>query len=176
MNQSHYRAPEVEHEDYFSWFGLSRRFLIDSNLLEQKYTELSRSFHPDRHVMASAAVKAEMLKKSADINDAYETLLSPVKRANYLLSLYGVNNKDIKADPETLMESLEWWEQLSSNEEAVFLQKFQQELEAKKSECIVALGAAFDKNNKNSAALLTAKLQYIDKALLEVRSKLFGLT
>ncbi|MDR4471216.1 MAG: hypothetical protein MRJ92_00755 [Nitrospira sp.] len=33
--------------DYFSCFGLPRRLLIDTNILETKFYELSRAFHPD---------------------------------------------------------------------------------------------------------------------------------
>ncbi|KAL8744220.1 MAG: hypothetical protein Q9190_003502, partial [Brigantiaea leucoxantha] len=45
--------------------------------------------HPDRHPSAAAKPRAEAT--SAAINSAYRTLLDPLLRARYLLSLHGID-------------------------------------------------------------------------------------
>jgi molecular chaperone HscB len=76
--------------DYFSFLGLPRRLTLDMPLLEVRFRELSREYHPDYFYNASQRERLESLEKSSHLNDAYRTLRDPVSRIEYLLSLEGL--------------------------------------------------------------------------------------
>lgn len=85
--------------DYFSCFGLPRRLVIDTNILETKFYELSRAFHPDFYQNKSDAEQTISLGNSAMLNTAYRTLRDPIQRAEYLLDLEAGAVKDIRTTP-----------------------------------------------------------------------------
>jgi molecular chaperone HscB len=82
--------------NHFELFGLPARFGVDAAALEQRYRELQRDVHPDRHASGSAVDKRLALQASAHVNEAHRTLSDPVARAEYLLALRG-----IRTNPET---------------------------------------------------------------------------
>jgi molecular chaperone HscB len=83
------RAPEAK-ADYFAFLGLPRRLNIDMPLLEQRFRELSRQYHPDYFYNAPPKERLAALEKSSHLNDAYRTLRSPISRIEYLLGLEGL--------------------------------------------------------------------------------------
>ena len=66
-------------------------FHINPALLRKEFLQLQAKAHPDRH---QGIDKAKAEAASARINDAYKTLLNPLARARYLLSLQGVEMSD----------------------------------------------------------------------------------
>ncbi|KAI4174456.1 MAG: hypothetical protein LQ346_008231 [Caloplaca aetnensis] len=62
-------------------------FHVNPSTLRKEFLQLQAKAHPDRH---QGADKAKAEAASARINDAYKTLLNPLARARYLLSLRGV--------------------------------------------------------------------------------------
>ncbi|MBS0177708.1 MAG: Fe-S protein assembly co-chaperone HscB [Nitrospira sp.] len=85
--------------DYFTCFGLPRRLTIDTQVLEGKFYELSRAFHPDFYQNKSDAEQSISLGNSAMLNTAYRTLRDPIQRAEYLLDLEAGAVKDIRTSP-----------------------------------------------------------------------------
>jgi molecular chaperone HscB len=77
-------------DDYFAFLGLPRRLDIDMALLEQRFRELSRQYHPDYFYNAPAKERLAALERSSHLNDAYRTLRNPVSRIEYLLGLEGL--------------------------------------------------------------------------------------
>ena len=63
------------------------QFKIDLNRLQQSYRIIQAEIHPDKFVSASQIEKNESLKKSTEVNDAYQTLKNPIKRARYLIKI-----------------------------------------------------------------------------------------
>jgi molecular chaperone HscB len=74
-------------DDYFAFLGLPRRLNIDMALLEQRFRELSRQYHPDYFYNAPPKERLAALEHSSHLNDAYRTLRNPVSRIEYLLTL-----------------------------------------------------------------------------------------
>ena len=77
--------------NHFELFGLPVRFRFDPVALDSAYRELQREIHPDRHATAADAERRLALQSSARVNEAYRALKDPVERAQYLLSLHGVD-------------------------------------------------------------------------------------
>lgn len=98
--------------DYFEVFGLPRILGIDLAALEKKFHELSRKYHPDYFSTAPPAEKTQAVRMTALLNDAYRTLRHPVRRVEYLVSLYGLKSDGSKVPQALLMEVFEINEQL----------------------------------------------------------------
>src|SRR4030088_2830386 len=76
--------------DYFTFFGLPRKFNLDVAAVEKDFYELSRKLHPDLNARAGSKEQEWSLQQSSLLNDAYRTLKDPIKRTQYLLQLEGV--------------------------------------------------------------------------------------
>ena len=100
----------------FEIFSITPTFDIDLVKLEAEYFKAQRLFHPDRFVGEPSAEKMAALQKSMDINQAYEILKNPLKRAQHLLQLQGIivgtDADSVKPSPALLMEIMEMREQL----------------------------------------------------------------
>jgi molecular chaperone HscB len=80
--------------NHLELFGLPERFRFDPALLDRAYHALQGEVHPDRHAAAGATEQRIALQSSARVNEAYRALKDPVARAQYLLSLHGVDAFD----------------------------------------------------------------------------------
>jgi molecular chaperone HscB len=101
--------------NYFELFNLSTDFQIDLTGLSQTYQTLQKLTHPDKFATGSGREKLLAVQKNAQVNDAYQTLKSPLLRAEYLLELRGIELKhehQTMQDPTFLMQQMEWREQL----------------------------------------------------------------
>ena len=84
------RQGRQQQADYFAFLGFPRRLQIDMALLEQRFRELSRQYHPDYFYNAPPKERLAALERSSHLNDAYRTLRNPVSRIEYLLTLEGL--------------------------------------------------------------------------------------
>src|SRR6266511_241866 len=78
-------------QNYFALFGLPQRYRFDPEKLDTAYRALQRVVHPDRYAAAGDAERRMALQSSARVNEAYRALKDPVSRAQYLLSLRGID-------------------------------------------------------------------------------------
>ena len=103
------------HKDYFALFGFRAEYAIADDQLESHYLALQRLTHPDRHAGDTRAQHLAV-RYAARINEAYETLRCPVRRAAYLLQLYtgssGHEETTAVNDSVFLTEQLQWREAL----------------------------------------------------------------
>jgi molecular chaperone HscB len=77
--------------DYFRVLGVPRIFAVDTAEVERRYKELTKILHPDRFARADPQARRASLERSVQLNEAWRTLKDPVRRAEYLLSLHGVD-------------------------------------------------------------------------------------
>jgi len=101
--------PPLPGRDYFQILELPRTFTLAPATLEQAFKRLSRQLHPDRFATASPRVRRLSLEHATALNDANRTLRVPVKRAEYLLELWGrpIGKEDSRSQlPLELMETV----------------------------------------------------------------------
>ncbi len=77
-------------QDFFTFFALPRKLILDVTALEKQFYTLSRKLHPDRFASKPQAEQEAALAQSSLLNDAYRTLKDPILRTQYLLTLEGV--------------------------------------------------------------------------------------
>ncbi len=100
--------------DPFATFGLPARFDVNLPELERVHRELSRAVHPDR--VASSAGRKDAVEQAMQVNEAFRVLRDPVKRAEALFQLRGIEvgeTHEPKPPPDFLMEVLEQREALA---------------------------------------------------------------
>lgn len=101
--------------NYFSLFSLPVRYDLDTQALAGRYQDLQRQYHPDRFAAGDAKEQAQALTMAATINDAYQSLKHPLKRAEYMLLLHDIdinNEQHTMHDTAFLMEQMELREAL----------------------------------------------------------------
>ena len=96
--------------DYYSIFGIPRALGLDIDELQARFYKLSRVLHPDHYSRKSEMERECSNQATAKLNDAWRTLRDPVSRAEYVLSLEGLEAAEQKAKdvpPELLEEVFE---------------------------------------------------------------------
>lgn len=154
--------------NFFTLLQLPEAFVIDLETLHQNYQSIQKDIHPDRFATFDDEAKLESIKKTAQVNDAYQTLKSPIRRAEYLLQLKGINIHDEKytAVPQDfLMQQMEWREELEAHKlNKVALEKLAQDIQKNKNDMMNQLPSFFDdKNHLNDAIRVTRELNFIEK-------------
>ncbi|WP_394130999.1 co-chaperone HscB [Shewanella maritima] len=99
--------------NYFELFHFTPAFDIDTALLAERYRELQRAVHPDKFAHDSEQQKLLSVQRTAQINDGYQTLKAPLRRAEHMLSLRGLDlshETTTVKDTSFLMQQMEWRE------------------------------------------------------------------
>ena len=110
------QAPNLAASD-FALFQLPQQYAIDLISLEQSWKALQRHAHPDMHAQADASAQRLSMQWSVRINEAYQRLKNPVKRAAYLCELLGVPiaaETNTAMPTEFLVQQITWREALDS--------------------------------------------------------------
>jgi molecular chaperone HscB len=110
-------------DDDFTLFGLPRRFALDRAQLDASWRALQARVHPDRFASDGAAAQRLAMQWAVRINEAYQRLKDPLKRAARLCELAGAPieaESNTAMPPAFLMQQMEWREAL---EEARTLQQ-----------------------------------------------------
>lgn len=73
----------------FELFGLPPQFAQDRAAVDARWKNLQREAHPDKFSAQGAAAQRVAMQWSVRINEAYQRLKDPLKRAAYLCELHG---------------------------------------------------------------------------------------
>ncbi len=99
----------------FELFGLTQKFSQDRAAIDARWKELQREAHPDKFAAQGSSAQRVAMQWSVRINEAYQRLKDPLKRAAYLCELNGapVNAENNTAMPASfLMQQMAWREAL----------------------------------------------------------------
>lgn len=150
--------------DDFELMGLPRQFALDRAQLDTRWKELQKQAHPDRFAAEGAVAQRVAMQWSVRINEAYQRLKNPLKRAAYLCELLGapVRAEDNTAMPTAfLMQQMEWREALDDAADEADIDRLELEVASAKREML----------QKCEQLLVSPK--GAQKAVQEVRSLMF---
>ena len=164
-------------QNHFELFGLPARFAVEVSVLEARYHELQREVHPDRFAAAPDAERRVSMQLATRVNEAYQTLKSPLRRAVYILRLRGVDPEfetNTAMPPEFLMEQMSWRERIEAgSERPEALLQLQADLRDESSKIYEKLQGQLDERRDNEAASQTARmLMFYEKLDEEIDDKL----
>lgn len=102
-------------DDDFTLFGLTPRQALDRSELDARWRQLQGAAHPDRFAADDAQAQRLAMQWAVRINEAYQRLKDPLKRAAYLCERRGApidaeRNTAMPAD--FLMQQMAWREAL----------------------------------------------------------------
>lgn len=133
--------------DDFELFGVSRRFAQDRAFLDARWKELQREAHPDRFAAQGPAAQRVAMQWSVRINEAYQRLKDPQRRAAYLCELHGapIRAEDNTAMPAAfLMQQMEWREALDDARGGDALDALDDETQAARRAALERLATLID--------------------------------
>ena len=163
--------------NHFELFGLPMQFAVDAAELDRRYRELQREVHPDRFAAAPQAEQRISMQFATRVNEAYQTLKSPLRRAVYILQMRGV---DPKLETNTampagfLMEQMDWRERIEAgSEKPEALLQLQAGLRDESGKIYETLHRQLDEIRDDDAASQTARmLMFYEKLDEEIDDKL----
>ncbi len=160
----------------FELFGLPQQFALDRAQLDELWKALQREAHPDRFAAEGAAAQRVAMQWSVRINEAYQRLKDPLKRAAYLCELRGVPvhaESNTAMPPAFLMQQMEWREALEDTDDVGALEDLADEVAAERKRVQQSLGQLLDGANDPLAAVGQVRaLMFIERFAAEVDAKL----
>lgn len=158
------------HDNYFAVFGLAIGFNVDDQALAGRYRELQRQHHPDRFAHLPQE-QQQAVQYSAQLNTAYDTLNSPVKRASYLLQLanHPISLNTSIADTDFLMSQLELREQMDEAESIEQLVGLRLEVEEWLQSLAREFVLDYDDEDWSEAQDTVRKMHFMANFLLDIR-------
>ena len=152
---------------HFELFGLPPAFSLDLQALERAYREIQSRVHPDRFAQAGDAERRASLQWTSRVNEGFEVLKNPVKRASHLLALHGVDvafETNTAMPPEFLMQQMELREKLEEARDSSSLDKLRQDLLSARQKLESEIGDTIDgRRDYRSGADLVRKLQFLHR-------------
>lgn len=130
----------------FELFHLAPAFALERADLDQRWKDLQRLVHPDRHA-SDAQTQRQAVQWSVRVNEAYQRLKDPIKRAAYLCELHGV---PVGAQTNTqmpgafLMQQMAWREALEEANSLADLEALWDETQASRRDLLAAMQISAD--------------------------------
>ena len=149
-------------------------YQVETSQLESEYRKLQAEYHPDRFTDAADNERVQALQLASIINDAYETLKSPLKRAAYLLTLNGVDPEEHNQshlEEAFLIKQMELREDLESFVEAENLDgltRLRKETEQERDVVVGKFESCFNASELEQAKSVYNQLQFLFKLLEEI--------
>ncbi|MCS6797883.1 MAG: Fe-S protein assembly co-chaperone HscB [Myxococcota bacterium] len=157
--RAHPLARAAGADDPFAVLGLPRRWSLDLTALERRWKELSRQVHPDRHARGTPSERRLAVERAVAVNEAYRTLRDPVRRAEVLVRLLGVDPAGAQ-DPDLLEEAIEFGESIAASvSDAEARARLATLLERRRDEATRMLGEALDAGDGPAAGRALGRLR-----------------
>lgn len=161
--------------NFFEIFSIAVGWQISIRDLDTRYRQLQLEFHPDRYASAGQTEQRLAVQTASLINQAYDTLKSPLKRAQYLLELNNIDadqDSHITSDGAFLMRQMALREALSDIRQAAeplqSLEQLRADVEQGYDEEQEQFHSQYQANALNDAFNTVAKMQFSAKLLDEI--------
>lgn len=159
---------DLRQKNHFEKFSLAVNFEINLEELEQKYLQFQMQFHPDKSDLND-------VENSVIINEAYEILKEPVRRASYILQLSGIDIEkdpsDVKPDMILLEKILNLQEEINQVNDSDFAAKLKKSIDAQLQQSLIEIKELLEKAQLQKAALKIMEAKYLKKSLSDLKKK-----
>ena len=160
----------------FELFELPLRFAQDRAAIDARWKDLQREAHPDKFAAQGAAAQRLAMQWSVRINEAYQRLKDPQRRAAYLCELQGAA---IAAHTNTampaafLMLQMNWREALDEARGVDALEAIGAQAQAYKKTALAKIENSLDTEHDFAAAAGEVRaLMFVEKFLTEVHTRI----
>lgn len=160
----------------FELFGLSPQFAQDRAAIDARWKDLQREAHPDKFAAQGAAAQRVAMQWSVRINEAYQRLKDPLKRAAYLCELNAapVNAENNTAMPGAfLMQQMEWREALDEAHSVDEVDQISLQVSSMRRELLQKCEQLLDSQQDYPAAVQQVRaLMFIERFARDVDARL----
>jgi molecular chaperone HscB len=167
-------TPNLQSSD-FELFGLPERFAQDPAAIDARWKELQREVHPDRFSAQGASAQRVAMQWSVRVNEAYQRLRDPLRRAASLCERRGA---PIEAESNTampgafLMEQMAWREALEEATSEPELDALHAKLTGARAQALARIGALLDQaGDARAAAQQVRALMFIERFAHDVEAR-----
>jgi molecular chaperone HscB len=166
-------------DDDFTLFGLPRRFALDRAQLDASWRALQTKVHPDRFASEGASAQRLAMQWAVRINEAYQRLKNPLKRATLLCEL---GSAPIQAESNTampaafLMQQMAWREALEEAGRVDEVQALDQDIEQHERNLFEHVRQALDdRHDTHAASQLVRALMFVARFRSDIDHRLEAL-
>ena len=160
----------------FELFGLPDRFAQDRAAIDARWKELQREAHPDKFAAQAHAAQRVAMQWSVRINEAYQRLKEPLRRAAYLCELRGapIDAENNTAMPQDfLFEQMEWREALDEADSEEALEAVSERVVRRRKDMLERIRQLLDDEaDAPAAAQQVRALMFIERFAEDVESRL----
>lgn len=162
--------------DDFELFGVAQQFRQDRTAIDAQWKELQREAHPDKFAAQGAAAQRIAMQWSVRINEAYQRLKDPLRRAAYLCELHGApvnahNNTSMSAS--FLVQQMEWREALDEAQSAETLHALLDEVQIYREQLLQQCEALLDQQHAYLQAVEPVRsMMFVEKFSKDVHQRL----
>ena len=159
----------------FELFAVPATFAQDRAALDARWKELQREAHPDRFAAQGASAQRVAMQWSVRINEAYQRLKNPIRRASYLCELNGApieaeNNTAMPGD--FLVQQMEWREALDDVADEAGLDALRDEVDAGRARALSSLDRLIDEKGDYLGAVRQVRaLMFIERFAEDIDAK-----
>jgi molecular chaperone HscB len=165
--------------DDFELFGVPRRFEQDRAVLDARWRALQAEVHPDRFAAEGTAAQRVAMQWAVRVNEAYQRLKDPLKRAAYLCGLNGtpIDIENNTAMPVNfLMQQMEWREALDEACSVEEVEALADEVAARRQLALADLLKTIDeRHDTHAAAEQVRALMFVERFAEDIDQRLEAL-
>jgi molecular chaperone HscB len=146
--------------DDFTLFGLPRRFELDRSQIDERGRALQSQVHPDRFADQGVSAQRVAMQWSVRVNEAWQRLRDPLKRAALLCELAGVAVGEGDRTPMPaafLSQQMAWREALEEADDVSALSVVDDQVRAAEREHLSRLQQQIDEEGAFRAAAETLR-------------------
>ena len=163
----------------FELFDIAPRFALDANALDARWRALQAEVHPDRFAADGAAAQRVAMQWAVRVNEAYQRLKDPLRRAAYLCELNGAPvNAEVNTAMPTgfLVQQMAWRESLDEASALPAVEALADEVAAHRREAIADLQVMLDDQRDFTAAAQQIRaLMFVERFASDVDQRLEAL-
>ncbi len=160
----------------FELFDLAPQFAQDRAAIDARWKDLQREAHPDKFAAQGASAQRLAMQWSVRINEAYQRLKDPLKRAAYLCELHDapVNAENNTAMPAAfLMQQMEWRETLDDARSPADLEALETQVSAARQQTLTHCAQLLDVAHDYPQAVQQVRaLMFIERFSADVQQRL----
>jgi molecular chaperone HscB len=167
---------QTKESNIFATFALPISYDIDEHGLDMAFKKLQMKLHPDKFATKSSNERSVSNQSSAAVNYSYQTLKSPVHRAEYLVWLLFrrkiFEETQMNQDQSFILEMFEWRENAEDakgdkKKTTAITEKITAEFKKLQKQFSQSIG----KKDENTAVQSATRLKYFSKVSRLIKMK-----
>jgi len=163
-------------DDDFTLFGLPERHALDRAKVDARWRQLQAEVHPDRFAGDGAAAQRIAMQWAVRVNEAYQRLKDPLRRAAYLCERRGaaIQAHDNTAMPAAfLMQQMQWREALEEAADAAAVAGLEAEVVAAERTMLADVARLLDEaGDAPAAAAQVRALMFLNRFRQDIGRRL----